>query len=397
MRGIVKGLLIAATAAAIATPAAFASAGEPSQVTPSIVGGVNATETYSFMTHIMASGAGCGASLIRPTWIVTAKHCIMNGSSPVPPSSVEARVGTLLQDSGGTVSGAKRIIPYAGSEPDVALIELSSAVPQKPIRIAPSAVVGSAARIIGWGCHSDPCGQLPPNPVLQQLDTSIMADSACNGGDNYICIGNPNGHGACYGDSGGPAVVKAGTEWQLVGATSGSSGGPCGQNPSVYVDVPHVRAWIESYAGPDGNPPPPPPPPGDGNLALNRPAKSNQASCNSNEGPAKAVNGSVSGGNSDKWCSGVSGLKTLEVDLGSNQALTRFIVKHAGAGGESTSMNTKNFTLETSTGGGTWTTAATVTGNTASTTTSTVSVTARWIRISTTDPIARIYEFEAYA
>ncbi|MDQ1656794.1 MAG: hypothetical protein QOD41_1877, partial [Cryptosporangiaceae bacterium] len=353
MRGMVRGLLIVAAAAAIATPAAFASAGEPQRATPSIVGGTNATETYSFMTHILADGSGCGASLIRPTWIVTAKHCVMNGASPVPASSVEVRVGTLLQDSGGTVTGAKRIVPYATDDPDVALIELSSAVPQKPIAIAPSAVVGSAARIIGWGCHSDPCGQLPPNPVLQELDTSILADSACGGGDNYICIGNPNGHGACYGDSGGPAVVKAGADWQLVGATSGGNG-LCGENPSIYTDVPHVRAWIESYAGPDGGGTPPPPPPGGGgtNLALNKPAKSSQASCNANEGPAKAVNGSVSAGNTDKWCSGIAGAKSLEVDLGANHALTKLVVKHAGTGGEAASLNTKNFTLETSTGGG---------------------------------------------
>src|SRR5207249_11855691 len=36
------------------------------------------------------------------------------------------------------------------------------------------------------------------------------------------------------------------------------------------------------------------------NVALNRPA-AGSTPCNSNEGPAKAVNGSVSGGNSDKW------------------------------------------------------------------------------------------------
>jgi Glycosyl hydrolase family 92 len=42
-------------------------------------------------------------------------------------------------------------------------------------------------------------------------------------------------------------------------------------------------------------------PPND-NLALNRPA-TGSTPCNANEGPEKAVNGSVAGGNSDKWCS----------------------------------------------------------------------------------------------
>ena len=66
-------------------------------------------------------------------------------------------------------------------------------------------------------------------------------------------------------------------------------------------------------------------PPGNGtNLALNKATKSKQASCAASEGPAKAVNGSVSGGNSDKWCSAVAGTKTLEVDLGANKTLTGY-------------------------------------------------------------------------
>jgi hypothetical protein len=181
-----------------------------------------------------------------------------------------------------------------------------------------------------------------------------------------------------------------------VGDTSGGTGA-CGTNPSFYTNLPLQRAWIESIAGPDGGGTPPTPPPGGGtNLALNKATKSKQASCATSEGPEKAVNGSVSGGNSDKWCSGVAGAKSIEVDLGANHALTKLVVKHAGAGGEAASLNTKNFTLETSTGGGVWTTAATVSNNTASTTTNTVSATARWIRLTTTDAVARIYEFEAY-
>ena len=39
------------------------------------------------------------------------------------------------------------------------------------------------------------------------------------------------------------------------------------------------------------------------------------ASCNADEGPAKAVNGSVTGGNTDKWCS-LGATKWLQVDLG---------------------------------------------------------------------------------
>ncbi|MFI8521269.1 discoidin domain-containing protein [Streptomyces sp. NPDC085481] len=139
----------------------------------------------------------------------------------------------------------------------------------------------------------------------------------------------------------------------------------------------------------------------DANLALNRPATAS-GQCNASETAAKAVNGSVTGGNSDKWCTTTTA-KWLEVDLGASRTLDRFVVKHAAAGGESASWNTRDFTVEVrASATAPWTTAATVTGNTAATTTHPVSVTARYVRLvitkptQTTDPAARIYEFEAW-
>lgn len=138
------------------------------------------------------------------------------------------------------------------------------------------------------------------------------------------------------------------------------------------------------------------------NVALNKPATAD-SSCNANEGPAKAVNGSVSGGTSDKWCS-LGATKFWQVDLGSPFAIQSFTIRHAGAGGESTSWNTRDFTLQVSSNGTSWTTMATVTGNTASVTNHPITTTsARYVRLNitaptqTTDNAARIYEVEVYA
>jgi hypothetical protein len=138
------------------------------------------------------------------------------------------------------------------------------------------------------------------------------------------------------------------------------------------------------------------------NLALNKPATAD-STCNANETAAKAVNGSVSGGNSDKWCS-VGASKWLRVDLGAVASIGRLVVKHASAGGEPASLNTRDFTIQLSTNGTTWTTPVTVAGNTAAVTTHDIAATpARYIRLnvtaatSTTDAAARIYELEAYA
>ena len=126
------------------------------------------------------------------------------------------------------------------------------------------------------------------------------------------------------------------------------------------------------------------------------------SSCAAAEGPDKAVNGSVSGGNTDKWCS-LGTNKFIQVDLGSTVHIGSLVVRHAGAGGEDTAWNTRDYDLQTSTDGSTWTTAAQVRANTANVTTTTTNVNARYIRMNVITPTqntntaARIYEFEAYS
>ena len=137
------------------------------------------------------------------------------------------------------------------------------------------------------------------------------------------------------------------------------------------------------------------------NLALNKPA-TGSTSCNTSETPAKAVNGSVSGGSTDKWCS-LAATKWMQVDLTAAYGITQFVVKHAGAGGESTSYNTRDFNIQVSVDGATWTTAATVAGNTASTSTHTIAArSGRFVRLNVSmaeqggNGAARIYELEVY-
>ena len=93
--------------------------------------------------------------------------------------------------------------------------------------------------------------------------------------------------------------------------------------------------------------------PSPANRALNRPVTSSTP-CATTEGPEKAVNGSVSGGRSDKFCTKVAD-RWLEVDLGSNRTVSTFVVKHSGAGGEPTAYNLRDYRFETRTAGGAWT------------------------------------------
>ena len=96
------------------------------------------------------------------------------------------------------------------------------------------------------------------------------------------------------------------------------------------------------------------------NLALNRPA-TGSSPCRQDQGPEKAVNGSVAGGPADKWCAEGWPL-FLQVDLGAVRPVTRFVVKHASAGGENEQSDTRDFNIQLSAEGKTFTTAASSTG-----------------------------------
>jgi len=137
------------------------------------------------------------------------------------------------------------------------------------------------------------------------------------------------------------------------------------------------------------------------NFALNQVATGSSA-CSTNETPAKAVNGSVVQGNPDKFCSGAS-TRYLQVDLGTSRTFSYFVVKSAGAGGEDPVYNTRDYNIQVSNTGrsNSWTTVATVSGNTANVTTTQIApTTARYVKLNIVDgeqgagTAARIYEFE---
>ena len=137
------------------------------------------------------------------------------------------------------------------------------------------------------------------------------------------------------------------------------------------------------------------------NLALGATVTSGSTIC-AGSVPAYAADGSSR--LDSKWCAGGGGNQYLTLDLGSARYIVGFRLRHAGAGGETSVWNTRDFEIETSADNKAWTQAVKVTGNTADVTTHPIpAVTARYARLhvttAQTDPqflAARIYEFEVY-
>ncbi|HYM21627.1 MAG TPA: discoidin domain-containing protein [Vicinamibacterales bacterium] len=96
------------------------------------------------------------------------------------------------------------------------------------------------------------------------------------------------------------------------------------------------------------------------NLALNRPA-TGSIPCKPDQGPEKAFNGSVSGGEADRWCTHDWPM-FLQVDLGTPRPVARFVVKHASAGGESQDADTRDFNIQVSNEGKYFTTVVSSSG-----------------------------------
>ncbi len=138
------------------------------------------------------------------------------------------------------------------------------------------------------------------------------------------------------------------------------------------------------------------------NLALVGGTATGSAACSAAEPSSNAIDGNVRG--NSKWCSSGAGDQTLSVDLGSARNIVGFRVQHAGAGGENSAWNTRDFEIQTSSDGQAWTTAVTVVGNTSDITIHPVlPTTARYARVHITTAqtaadfiSARIYEFEIF-
>ncbi|WP_064605661.1 S1 family serine peptidase [Photobacterium sp. J15] len=297
--------LVSAEDTPLADQQNFSNEALNNSVTAKIVGGIDSAvselpwQAYLNMTFIDENGSRstfvCGGVVISQDVVLTAAHCLRNGSETVTTQNIKVWAGDVSLfsfNSRNVVSVSEFVIhPSYNSARfanDIAILKLADSLPDTAVPIKmlieeavnrsrvdnefANGWVANAERVpnllvSGWGA-TDPNDSGSNSTRLKQTLLSGVPDTTCDAqwGSNispsdypiFLCAGSVSpsiGRDSCFGDSGGPLVwqdpqASSDSDFglRLVGIVSFGQG-CAGSLPGVYTEVVNYQGWIEQEVG----------------------------------------------------------------------------------------------------------------------------------------------------
>lgn len=275
MRAVLGGgLAMLIAAMAIAAPAQAQTRAQAS-----IVGGSSTTtEEWPWAAFVIAldrreEGFVCTGTVVAPTLILTAGHCIKDvltgRSTPAHRYIVVTGSGDVRDKTVRQVSKVVRAVIYPGFDRfklhgDAGLLVLATPTTAPAVALAgqsdaPLLGAGLPTYIAGWGL-SGGGAKAEQSPILRRARTYVQRLRFCRNharvyypffNTTQLCTITPSGFpggGTCHGDSGGPALAfrEDGTPVQIGITSLGPA--DCDRGlPDVFTRVDRISAWIGEW------------------------------------------------------------------------------------------------------------------------------------------------------